>query len=299
MDADLRSPPAARTLVGASAGSLGALVVALVALGATPEPVEPQTWSTMQLSRQLQAEQSLQVNVKYGAGRFQVGPVDSRHLYQVRLRYDEEAFEPIHEYRDGVLRLGVEGSGRRTTLRRGDGEGELELRLSRDVPMDVEMEFGAVRADMDLGGLRLRNLKLTTGASDARLTVSQPNPIQMERAHIQVGAAAFNAQQLGHLRAREVEVEAGVGDVRLGFQGLDRPDTRVKVSMGLGSVEIRVPRGVGVELSRSTFLTSVSAPGLDRRGDVYVSSDWDRAERRIRISVDAAFGSVSILRTDR
>lgn len=278
--------------------SLGALAVALAAVVGLPGPAEAQTWSTMQLSRQLQAEESLQVSVRYGAGRFQVGPVDSRHLYQIRLRYDEEAFEPIHEYRDGRLRLGVEGSGRRTTLRRGDSEGELELRLSRDVPMDVEMEFGAVRAELELGGLRLRNLKLTTGASDARLVVSQPNPIQMDRAHIQVGAAAFNAQQLGHLRAREVEVEAGVGDVRLGFQGLDRPDTRVKVSMGLGSVEIRVPRGVGVELSRSTFLTSVNAPGLDRRGDVFVSSDWDRAERRIRIEVDAAFGSISILRID-
>jgi hypothetical protein len=291
MGADLRKR--------AAAAALGTLTLGLVALGSAPESAQAQTWSTMQLSRQLQAEESLQVHVKYGAGRFHVGPVDSRHLYQVRLRYDEEAFEPIHEYRNGTLRLGVEGSGRRTTLRRGDSEGELELRLSRDVAMDVEMEFGAVRAELELGGLRLRNLKLTTGASDARVAVSEPNPIQMERVHIQVGAAAFNAQQLGHLRASEIEVEAGVGDVRLGFQGLDRPDTRVKVSMGLGSVEIRVPRGVGVELSRSTFLTSVNAPGLDRRGEVFVSSDWDRAERRIRIEVDAAFGSISILRTDR
>lgn len=162
--------------------------------------------------------------------------------------------------------------------------------------MDLVMEFGAVKAELDLGGLRLRTLQLTTGASDAQLRVSDPNPIELDRAVFQVGAASFRARELGRLNARELQVDAGVGDVRLDLTGLHRPDTRVKVSMGVGSVDIEVPRGVGIELTRSTFLTSVTAPDLTRRGDTWVSPEWDRADRKVRIQVDAAFGSITVRR---
>jgi len=93
-------------------------------------------------------------------------------------------------------------------------------------------------------------------------------------------------------------VDAGVGDVRLSFEDLRQADTRVAVSMGLGSVEIQVPSDAGVRLTRSTFLTSVSAPGLTRRGDAYESDNWRTADRRITIHVDAALGSINVRRID-
>ena len=57
--------------------------------------------------------------------------------------------------------------------------GQLDLTLSGQVPMDLELEFGAVQANLDLGGLRLRSLDLSTGASEAELRVSAPNPEPM------------------------------------------------------------------------------------------------------------------------
>ena len=42
----------------------------------------------------------------------------------------------------------------------------MELALSRDVAMDLDMDFGAVRADIDLGGLSLTRLEIATGASE-------------------------------------------------------------------------------------------------------------------------------------
>jgi hypothetical protein len=277
---------------GAAAATLAVAVA--WALGA-PSQAEAQTWSTFQVQRQVQAEQELRVDVEFGAGRFNLAPATGGELYRVRLRYDEDQFEPLHRYQNGALRIGMEGTGRR--IPRGESESELEVRLTRDVPTDLRMSFGAVRAELDLGGLRLRNLELSTGASDAQLRVSSPNPIALGRVTLKVGAAALRARELGHLNARELRVEAGVGDVRLDFEGLQRTETRLRASMGLGSLEIRVPEGVGIRLVRSTFLTSVSAPELTRRGDAYVSPEWDRAERRIEIEVDAAFGSITIRRT--
>jgi hypothetical protein len=266
----------------------------------TPTSGQAQSWSDFQVSRQVQAERELVVDVKYGAGRFFVTPARGPHLYQVRLRYDEDAFEPVHEYRDGRLRVGVEGSGslRRSSLRRGDSEDEMELRLTREVPIRLTMELGAVRGEMDLGGVQLRSLDLATGASDAELRVSEPNRLEMDRAQIKVGAASFRARDLGHLNARAIQVEAGVGDVRLDLAGLGLRETDVQVSMGLGSVEIVVPTAAGVRLTRSTFLTSVNAPALTREGDAYFSRNWHDAERRVDIKVDAAFGSVTVRYAD-
>jgi hypothetical protein len=277
----------------------GFLLLALPLLGLPGMKVEAQSWSDFQASRQAQAESALSVEVVYGAGQFSLSPARSDRLYQVRMRYDEESFQPTHSYQNGVLRVGTEGSssGRRTFRRGGDfSESELELRLGGTVPTDLKLELGAVRSDMDLGGIRLRSINLATGASDTRVRVSRPNPIQMDSAVIQVGAAAFEGEGLGRLRARQFKVDAGVGDVRLDFGGLERSLTRLNVSMGLGSVHITIPTGVGIRLTRSTFLTSVTAPDLTQHGEAYLSRDWDDAERQIEIQVDAAFGSVTIRR---
>ena len=65
--------------------------------------------------------------------------------------------------------------------------------------------------------------------------------------------------------------------------------------MGLGSLELRIPEGLGVRLQKDSFLTSLDSQGLVKRGDVYESLDWDRADRRVTIELDAAFGSVSVV----
>jgi hypothetical protein len=68
--------------------------------------------------------------------------------------------------------------------------------------------------------------------------------------------------------------------------------------MGLGSLEVRVPREAGIRLERDAFLTSFNAPGLERQGDVYLTSNWEQASLRIFVGVDAAIGSISIIRFD-
>jgi hypothetical protein len=260
--------------------------------------LEAQSLSTFQATRQLHDETDLQVEVNFGAGTIRVSPLQSAQLYRLLLRFDEEAVEPIHSYDNGVLRIGARGVSTRRILRRSEGDTDLDLRLGTGVPIDLRMELGAVRSNMELGGIPLRALELTVGASDSNVSVSTPNPVEMDRARIQVGAAAFNGRGLGHLRASSIDIDAGVGDVRLDLAGLSRDDTRLGISMGLGNVELRVPRGIGIRLDRSTFLTAVNAPDLTRDGNSYYSPEWDGAGTRLRIRLDAAIGNVSITRYD-
>ena len=250
---------------------------------------------TVTMSRQVGNERSVEVNVQYGAGRFSVGPAEAGVLYHMQVEYDEDVFRPFAEYENNSLRIGTETLGRRVRFGRDRTHGKMELALSRDVPMDLSMDLGAVQADIDLGGIRLTRLDIEVGASRTLIDISEPNPETMSRANMDVGAAEFTVLNLGNLNARRIDIDAGVGDIELGFTGDWRQNAEVSVDMGLGSLVLRFPRGLGVRLEKDTFLTSFDSEGLVKRGDAYYSLDYDDAEYQITVDIDAAFGSIRVV----
>ncbi len=270
------------------------IVAAVAVLLALPATGEAQSWRTVTMSRQLEGEDDIRVSVEYGAGVFSVRAIDEGLLYRMNLKYDEERFEPVAEYSSDHLRLGIESLHRGIDVGKRNA-GELRLELARGVPMDLDLEFGAVKADLDLGGLSLTDLDLSTGASESTVDVSEPNPSRMESARFEVGAAEFTARRLGNLNADRIELDAGVGSITLGLDGRWERDARVAIDMGLGSLELRVPEGLGIQLRKDSFLTALDSEGLVKRGDVYESLDFDTAERRVVIDLDAAFGSVAVV----
>jgi hypothetical protein len=214
----------------------------------------------------------------------------------MEMRYDKSDAEPISAY-DGAqrrLRLG----SRATEERRGRvnmKEGSrATISLTREAPLDLTLQFGAGEADIDLGGMRLRRLDLSTGASQTRLSFGAPNPIAAERVDIRSGAAELTVTGLGNLRAERLSFQGGVGATTLDFSGDWNRSATATVQMGVGSVTLRLPRGLGVRINRSTFLSSFDAPGLVKREGSYYSSDWDTAAHQLTLDLNAAFGSVSV-----
>lgn len=270
-----------------------AVLTALAALWA-PAAVEGQSWREVTMSRQLREAAPVRAEVSYAAGTFTLRGTEEPLLYRVFVRYDEDVFRPVAEVSGDRLHIGLEGEGR-FSLRRGQTGGTMNVELARGLPMDLDLEFGAVKADLDLGGLALRELELSTGASESRIDISEPNPVPMTRARFEVGAADFTLQRLGNLGAERIDVEAGVGHVSLSLDGTWRANARLSVQMGLGALEIRVPEGLGVRVRKDSFLTSFDPEGLVKRGDSYYSLDWEQAERNVTIDLDAAFGSVEVV----
>jgi len=64
--------------------------------------------------------------------------------------------------------------------------------------------------------------------------------------------------------------------------------------MGIGSLTLRVPEGLGVRVIKDSFLTSFDSEGLIKRGGSYYSQNWDTAAHKLTINVDAAFGSIDV-----
>ncbi len=274
--------------------ALPGIVASGVLILAAPHPGMGQSWRTVTVSRQLAGEEHLDVRVRFDAGRLIIRPAEEEVLYRMRLRYDEESFQPMADYDGERLDLGVEGIKRGFRWHKDNAQ-EMELSLARTVPMKLDVEFGAVRADVDLGGIMMTALDLSTGASESTVDISRPNRVRMSEAEFEVGAADFELQNLGNLNAESITVDAGVGKVALDFQGDWQGDADVSVDMGLGSLELRFPEGLGVQLRKDTFLTSLDSEGLVKHGDSYYSLNWEEAEHRVTVRVDAAFGSIDVV----
>jgi hypothetical protein len=271
---------------------LGASLVVAAALASPPaDLLAQQDWRSVTQSRQVGDEELLNVAVQYGAGRLVLGRGSEGMLYKAMLGYDGQAFQPELTYRDGSLRVGMDDvrmRGRNVRL------GELRLELGPTVPIDLRLEFGAARADVDLTGLRIRRLRLATGASETRLHVGAPNAEVCEVVDLDVGAAKFDAIGLGNLNAQRLDFNGGIGDVTLDFTGEWESDMAATVRMGLGSLTLRVPRGLGLQVKKGGLLVGFDSQGLIKRGDVFYSENWDDAARKLTVDIEAAFGSIRV-----
>jgi hypothetical protein len=260
-----------------------------------PAVAAAQEWETLNASRRTAGEDLLRVYLEYGAGTLKLAPGTTGTLYRANVKYDARSFTPEVDYANGRLRFGVSGgTGRGRNMRAG----ELNLQLSPDVPLELELRFGAAEAAIELGGLRVRRLDIQTGASTTLLNVSRNNAETCRLAELQVGAARFEAVGLGNLNAQRLRVKGGVGEVILDFTGEWSRDLDARVEMGLGALTLRMPRGLGVRINRGGILTSFDSEGLTKRGKSYYSENWNDAGRKLSLDLEAAFGSIKVVWVD-
>ena len=134
-----------------------------------------------------------EVLVKFGAGRVDIGALSSRsvNLLEGDLEYDRSRGMPDKEFeqRDGkgILTLSSASS---TGIFFGVGGEDWELKLSRDIPLDLSVEAGAASIDLDLEPLNVRSLRLQLGASTVK--VKFPESATSTSAVIKAGAATIN-----------------------------------------------------------------------------------------------------------
>jgi hypothetical protein len=278
-----------RSLLGVAA------LMGAAACGHDAEARQPARMRGMTSARQASGETKLAVQVQYGAGHLRVSPAGGGLLYRLDLRYDERQFRPVADYdrEAGRLKLGVEGrDGHGGSMNTDDAHATVEL--SPAVPMDLSLQFGAGEADVDLGGMSLRDVSVETGASRTTIAFGRPNRIAAGRVRVQAGAAELRVSGLGNARAERFEFEGGVGQTTLDFGGDWKQNATASVRMGVGAVRLRLPRSLGVKVTKDAFLTSFDPTGMVKRGDAWYSNNYDSSPYRLDLSINAAVGSIDI-----
>jgi hypothetical protein len=269
---------------------LGAVLILAAA------PLSAQDWQTMSSARSFTNEAALKVDVEYGAGQMTIKPGTDASLYRADLRYDADVFRPRMSFTAGELKVGIHDG---KTKGRNMKAGRLDLALGTNVPLDIDLKFGAAEAAIDLSGMLVKSAVIQTGASQTTLRVTKPNRIVCEQLELNVGAAKFEATGLGNLNVRNLSLSGGVGEVTLDFSGQLRQDLTAHVEMGLGALVLRVPRGTGLQVTKKGLLASFDSEGMVKRGDSYYSEGWKTATRHVTVDVNAALGSIAVVWIDQ
>ena len=259
---------------------------------------QAQTMRPFSTFRQLHGETRLNARVEYGAGSLRVGPGQPGELYRMNLSYDEDRFVPVSDFdassRTVVLGLRAAGQGGVRVVSGNQLRQLATIAISPRADLALDLSLGAVDADLELGGLRISDLDLETGASRATVRFSRPNGMRCRHAAFSAGAAEVSVFGLGNSRCDEIEFEGGIGKVLLDFSGVWRSSAHVVVKMAVGGLTLRLPRQVGVRVTMDKFLSSFEPAGLLRRGDSFVSPNYDGAERRLDLDLTTAMGGVKV-----
>jgi hypothetical protein len=278
-----------------------AVALALV-LACAGGSVTAQTMRPFTTYRQLHGETRLTAALEYAAGSLRVTPGRPTELYRMDVSYDGERFEPLSDFdasRSAVaLGLRATGGGGLRVVSRNQLRQTASVAFSPRVDLDVYFALGASDADIELGGLRVAEWKVQTGASQAVVRFSQPNGTRCRSGSVKAGAADLTILGLGNSRCDRLDFEGGVGKVTLDFGGTWTVSSEVGVKVAVGELVLRLPRQAGVRVSLDKFLASFNPVGLEQRGTSYESPGYAGADRKLNIAVTTAVGEVRIEWTD-
>jgi hypothetical protein len=136
------------------------------------------------------------------------------------------------------------------------------------------------------------NIKKGKGKHNVNISL---NEFPVWELNMDVGASAVDLD-LTDYKVKELDVDGGAAafDIRLGDA---YPELYVNIDAGASSIELEIPETSGCELNISSVLSGKSIKGFEKidHGH-YKTENFDTAQNRVFIKLDAAVSSYSITR---
>jgi len=257
-----------------------------------------QTMRSVATSRPLSEQRLLRASVEFGAGVVQIGPAAAGELYRMQLRYDADRNGPVHQFdaATGAVRLGLQGNGNagiRVTSRAQLAQ-RAEIGFAPTVPLMLSANLGASNATLDLGGLSLTSLAVRGGASSTTVRFDTPTRGTCSSATFTLGAAELDVSGLANSGCAEIRVDGGVGRAMLSFDGAWQRNQRAQVSLAMGGLTLRIPRGMAVRLVASRFLSALDAEGFVQEGNVWSTPGFATAKQTLTVELKTSASGVRV-----
>lgn len=267
------------------------LGMALCAGGCEFETRVPAEMVNLSRSQPAGGEKTLRADIRYNIGSIEISADKTGSVYSLDLDYDKASYTPQVDYQagaEGRLSVRLEKAGT-LRIRNERQTNRMRLGLSRNLPVSLELNTGVGDTRLALTAVPLTNLELEAGVGTTRITAYEPNTAACERVRIKNGVGSLEAVGLGNLNFRDFEFEGGVGGATLEFTGNWKNDAEIRIHVGIGGVQVRMPRDVGVRVdSQKNPLSGRHLDGFVKREAGYYSENYDKA--RVRVSVRVATG---------
>ena len=226
------------------------------------------TGATTRIELPFPEETPRRLRVTLGPGKLTVRPGAPEPWVTGTSRGDDGRSLPKIEHDDAATTISQRGGGS-FRLRRGLSP-HLELALGTAHPYALVLEGGASDTDCDLGGLPLESMIGEFGAGRVKIDASSPNPEPMKKLAIQAGATHLTLSNAANFNAGEISIEGGAAAFQIDFGGEFRRDCHARITTGVASLSITIPRGMAAKVNADTTLGSLSiGDGFMTRSGAY------------------------------
>lgn len=234
------------------------------------------------------------LRVSIGPGVLKIRPGE-REPWVTGTYYDVGGIaKPRVEAEGGFTHISQKGG----TLRLGRGvTPNLELALGTAHPYALTLDGGANDIRCDLGGLPLTALAGQFGAGRIRIDASTPNPVEMERLQISTGATDLTVSNLANFNAAEIVIEGGAAAFHLDFGGQLQRDCHARISTGVASLTVTLPRGLAARIKANTALGSIHIGDgfITRSGGYWTEAALQEDGRPVlHLEANASLGSLKV-----
>lgn len=174
-----------------------------------------------------------------------------------------------------------------------------KMYLTDTKPYSLELNYGVGNANVDLSGLSIKKLKITTGSANVNVGYysSLENQIDMDTFIVKVDLGSVNVKSLNLSRTRYVVADVGFGNMTLDFSDKPLVNNRVKGSVGAGNLTILLPNEntpVVVKIHDS-WLCSVKMPSsLKKIGDdTFANAAYAKdSKNALAFDLDVSMGKI-------
>jgi hypothetical protein len=162
------------------------------------------------------------------------------------------------------------------------------------VPIDLALELGGAEADVELGGMRVKTLKVQMGLAGGKIAFSSPNMTVMDQLTVDVGMGGLALENLGNANVSQININGGMDGVSLDFGDAVMRDVKINADVAFGGLKIQIPSSVGVTIQADTKLASFKPEGFTRMNGAWVTPNWNQSSTHVTIVANAAFGGLEV-----
>ena len=258
--------------------------------------------------------ESIRLVIKANSGNCYIKPSQNSDILNVFSNQTEESY--AHNFRkevkgktcEVVLNLEeVHSEGLSQTIStRFFGASEKEssdklwkMYLTDNKPYFLEFIYGVGNANIDLSGLAVKNLKISTGSADVNVGYysALENQIDMDSFFVKVDLGSVNVKNLNLSRTRFVMADVGFGNMTLDFSNKPLVGSKIKGSVGAGNLTIILPNNETPILVKiqDSWLCSVKVPSNLKKvaENTFANAAYSKsAKNSLVFDLDVSMGNI-------
>lgn len=174
-----------------------------------------------------------------------------------------------------------------------------KMYLTNSKPYLLELTYGVGNANIDLSGLAVKKLKISTGSADVNVGYNSAleNQVDMDTFFVKVDLGSVNVRNLSLSRTHCVMADVGFGNMTLDFSDKPAVSNRIKGSVGAGNLTIILPKEETPILVKiqDSWLCSVKVPSaLKKVGEnTFANSAYSKSARNALVfDLDVSMGNI-------